>query len=89
MKKTLLAAFAATVVATAAQPAFADGRAGAFVRAHAVDLLEGALTRVHVYIKDAAKATVPSDAYVDVIARAYREHGFDERGLTLALEVAQ
>lgn len=50
-----------------------------------VELDHGARRRAHVYVKDAAEATLPTEAYFGVLWRAYQEHGFDELGLALAL----
>ncbi|PIE66050.1 MAG: gamma-glutamylcyclotransferase [Deltaproteobacteria bacterium] len=45
--------------------------------------------RVNVYVKETAEQTTPSDAYVKVIWRAYREHGFDPLSLATAVALAQ
>jgi gamma-glutamylcyclotransferase (GGCT)/AIG2-like uncharacterized protein YtfP len=50
-----------------------------------VELDHGARRRAHVYVKDAAEATLPTEAYFGVLWRAYQQHGFDELGLALAL----
>lgn len=50
-----------------------------------VELDHGARRRAHVYVKGAAEATLPTEAYFGVLWRAYQEHGFDELGLALAL----
>ena len=36
-------------------------------------------------MKDDAEQALPTEAYLGVIWRAYRRHGFDEHGLSLAL----
>src|SRR5690606_1503789 len=50
-----------------------------------VDTGEARRRRVHVYVKDDAEQALPTEAYLGVIWRAYRRHGFDEHGLSLAL----
>lgn len=50
-----------------------------------VDTGEARRRRVRVYVKDDAERALPTDAYLGVIWRAYRRHGFDEQGLSLAL----
>ena len=50
-----------------------------------VDIGEARRRRVHVYVKDDAEQALPTEAYLGVIWRAYRRHGFDEHGLSLAL----
>ena len=52
-----------------------------------VDTGEARRRRVHVYVKDDAEQALPTEAYLGVIWRAYRRHGFDEHGLSLALGV--
>jgi len=50
-----------------------------------VDTGEARRRRVHVYVKDDVEQALPTEAYLGVIWRAYRRHGFDEHGLSLAL----
>ncbi len=50
-----------------------------------VDTGEARRRRVYVYVKEDAAQALPTEAYLGVISRAYREHGFDERGLSVAL----
>lgn len=50
-----------------------------------VELDHGARRRAHVYVKDAAEATLPTEAYFGALWRAYLEHCF---GFTLALEAS-
>lgn len=50
-----------------------------------VDTGEARRRRVHVCVKDAAEQALPTEAYLGVIWPAYRRHGFDEHGLSLAL----
>ena len=50
-----------------------------------VDTGEGRRRRVYVYVKDDAERALPTEAYLGVIWRAYREHGFDERAIDAAL----
>ena len=50
-----------------------------------VDTGEARRRRVHVYVKNDAEQALPTEAYLGVIWRAYRRHGFDEQGLSLAL----
>lgn len=50
-----------------------------------VDTGEARRRRVYVYVKDDAEQALPTEAYLGVIWRAYRRHGFDEHGLSLAL----
>jgi hypothetical protein len=46
---------------------------------------DGARRRAHVYVKDAAQQSLPTEAYFGVLWRAYRKHGFDELALAMAL----
>lgn len=71
-----------------AQGGSADREAGGVAYARRrllVELDHGARRRAHVYVKDAAEATLPTEAYFGVLWRAYQQHGFDELGLALAL----
>ena len=63
-----------------------EGHPVAYVRRLVeVELAQGGRRQVHAYIKDGAEATLPSEAYLSVLQRAYQEHGFDELSLMLAL----
>jgi hypothetical protein len=50
-----------------------------------VTVADGARRRAHVYVKDAAEQSLPTEAYFGVLWRAYRKHGFDELALAMAL----
>jgi gamma-glutamylcyclotransferase (GGCT)/AIG2-like uncharacterized protein YtfP len=50
-----------------------------------VSVADGARRRAHVYVKDAAEQSLPTEAYFGVLWRAYRKHGFDELALAMAL----
>ncbi len=63
-----------------------DGHPVAYERRRLlVTVADGARRRAHVYVKDAAQQSLPTEAYFGVLWRAYREHGFDELALAMAL----
>jgi gamma-glutamylcyclotransferase (GGCT)/AIG2-like uncharacterized protein YtfP len=71
-----------------AQGGSTDRAAGGFAyrrKRLLVETGEARRRRVHVYVKDDAEQALPTEAYLGVIWRAYRRHGFDEQGLSLAL----
>ena len=71
-----------------AQGGSADRKAGGVAyerRRLLVTVADGARRRAHVYVKDAAQQSLPTEAYFGVLWRAYRKHGFDELALAMAL----
>ena len=49
-----------------------------------VTVADGARRRAHVYVKDAAEQSLPTEAYFGVLWQGYRKHGFDELALAMA-----
>lgn len=62
-----------------------EGHPRSYRRKRLLVEVDGHRRRAHVYRKEEGDMGLPTDAYVDVIRRAYRRHGFDERGLAPAL----